>query len=917
MSTKKNTKDKGRGLATPILAQSDSEETFATIFRTESDSSFTIPSALSYYLRKIKNNNHKIALYDLGGTAFKISIHEITEGVLSTKSSISDYHLGGDDFDKTIVDWLVQEYAHDNGGFDLKKDFSALHRLYEEAERVTSSLVRFESADINLPYISLDKGVPKHLVKTLTREKFEQLCNPLFRRSIESCRKALEEANFSISDIDEVLLMGNSSTIPGVKEFVKEYFGKEPTSIDNTFDSDTFSSSKQGLRHQNSEEYDPVLRDSIFLRFSRSSSKESSKTQKKIGNGSTRKPTYSQEQIDALKKKVEPALSRFIRYKKYHKHIWTYELLAEDTGVKKEDLNNYFRQVEPIGFHAWLDKLRIEEAKESVQFYTDKYLWFLPNKLGFPDGHAFQEAFVRFVGEQYDEWREQKAQKILAGDDPLSPKFNGVLTKVETAFSQWVETKAYHSQGLTHTKVAKALQVSDTELYLYCDWVLNENITTKIIDLRVEEAKKIILEEPSLEIIDVANRVGYSSSSSLSDQFKRRTGLTPSDWKKKMLPDFKRVIVRPAPVAPARVLFDDEDVIKWKRKKGYCQSNISLKSVARECGFSDARFSQYLRQEENATFNEWISKLRMEEAKRILINQSSLPTEQVGKRLGFSTKSGFITWFKQQTGYTPESWRANVLSRKISKTDADVRSTVSVPYNVKKTVEEWIEGKGYCKSRLSLKVVANELGLTEDQLSTYFYNEGFNQFPVWISSLRIKEAQRLLITYPSMQIITVAARIGMTDVKIFRGIFKRLVGELPTDWREKNSKRSVAEVMTSIEKRPSKPFSLDLEKLKDIESTTTQAQSILSCIFVDDDSEERKEANKKAEDTVMTLIGEVLSKDKWLRSEFDKLCAASSIMPGFAIERINDIAFEKVDDILIDDVGDFLYVNTDYKDMLE
>jgi AraC-like DNA-binding protein len=916
VSAKQITKGINKELVTPTPDKTASVETFATICKSESDTSFTIPSELSYHLRKIKNSNYRIALYDLGGTFFRIAILEINEGVLTTKSSISDLHFGGDDFDKAIVDWLVQEYAHDNDGFDLKKDFSAIHRLYEEAERATSALLRFDSAEINLPYISLDKGTPKHLVKTLTREKFEQLCDSLFRRSVESCRKALEETNFSISDIDEVILIGNSATIPGVKEIVQNYFGKEPTSIVNTSESDTFSSLKQGLGHESPAKYEPLSREDILVGLSRLSSKKSATTAKKSNAGLTRKPTYSQEQIDALKKKVEPALSRFVRYKKYHKHIWTYELLAAETGIKKADLNNYFRQVEPIGFHAWLDRLRIEEAKESIQFYTDKYLFYLPNKIGFPDGHAFQEAFVRFVGEQYNVWREQKAQKILAGDDPLSPRFNGVLTKVETAFSQWIETKAYHSRGLTHTTVAKALQVSDTELYLYCDWVLKENITTKIIDLRVEEAKKIILEDPSLEIIDVANRVGYSSSSSLSDQFKRRTGLSPSDWKKKMLPDFKRVIVRPAPVAPARVMFDDEDVIKWKRKKGYCQSNISLKSVARECGFSDSRFAQYLRQEENATFNEWISRLRMEEAKRILINQSSLSTEQVGKRLGFSTKSGFITWFKQQTGYTPESWRANVLSRKISKTDADVRSTVSVPYNVKKTVEEWIEGKGYCKSRLSLKVVANELGLTEDQLSTYFYNEGFNQFPVWISSLRIKEAQRLLITYPSMQIITVAARIGMTDVKIFRGIFKRLVGELPTDWREKNSRRPVAEVMTSIEKRPSKPFSLDLEKLKGIESTTTQAQSILSGIFVDDDSEERKEANKKAEDAVLTLISEVLSKEKWLRSEFDKLCAARSIMPGFAIERINDIAFEKVDDILIDDAGDFLYVNTDYKDML-
>lgn len=364
------------------------------------------------------------------------------------------------------------------------------------------------------------------------------------------------------------------------------------------------------------------------------------------------------------------------------------------------------------------------------------------------------------------------------------------------------------------------------------------------------------------------------------------------------------------------IQFDDEDVKKWIRRKGFCKSNLSIKGVARECGFSDARFAQYLRQEEDATFNEWISKLRLDEAKRILLNQSSLPTEQVGKRLGFSTKSGFMTWFKQQTGMTPEAWRTGVLSKKVSTTEAEIRSNVYIPQEARRKIDRWIDEKGYCKSRLSLVSVAALIGVTTDQLSIFFYNEGFNQFPVWISNLRIREAQRLLITYPSMQIISVAAKIGMTDVKIFRGIFKRLVGELPTDWRKNNSKRPVAEVMTSIERRPAKPFSLDAEKLKDIESTTTQAQSILSDIFREEESKGQMEVNQKAENTVMVLIGLVLNKEQWSRPEFDKLCAEHSILPGYAIERINDIAFEKIDDILIDDAGDVLYVNIEYKDKL-
>ena len=225
------------------------------------------------------------------------------------------------------------------------------------------------------------------------------------------------------------------------------------------------------------------------------------------------------------------------------------------------------------------------------------------------------------------------------------------------------------------------------------------------------------------------------------------------------------------------IQFDDEDVKKWIRRKGFCKSNLSIKGVARECGFSDTRFAQYLRQEENATFNEWISKLRMEEAKRILLNQSSLPTEQVGKRLGFSTKSGFMTWFKQQTGMTPEAWRTGVLSKKVSTTEAEIRSNVYIPQEARRKIDRWIDEKGYCKSRLSLVSVAALIGVTTDQLSIFYYNEGFNQFPVWISNLRIRDAQRLLITYPSMQIISVAAKIGMTDVKNLQGDIQK------TCWR--------------------------------------------------------------------------------------------------------------------------------------
>ncbi len=184
-------------------------------------------AALAYGLDK-KNKNMKVAVYDLGGGTFDISILELGDGVFEVRSTNGDTHLGGDDFDQAIIDWLAGEFANENSGMDLKKDPMALQRLKEAAEKAKIELSNAASAEINLPYITAVDGMPKHLVKTLTRAKFEALCDDLFRRSIEPCRKALADARLSASQIDEVLLVGGSTRIPKVQQMVKEFFGKEP-----------------------------------------------------------------------------------------------------------------------------------------------------------------------------------------------------------------------------------------------------------------------------------------------------------------------------------------------------------------------------------------------------------------------------------------------------------------------------------------------------------------------------------------------------------------------------------------------------------------------------------------------------------------------------------------------------------------
>lgn len=184
-------------------------------------------AALAYGLDKM-HKEMKIAVFDLGGGTFDISILELGDGVFEVKSTDGDTHLGGDDFDQTIIDWLAAEFKNDEG-IDLRQDPMALQRLKEAAEKAKIELSSSTQTEINLPYIMPVNGIPKHLVKTLTRAKFEQLADSLINATIEPCRKALKNAGMSASDIDEVILVGGSTRIPAIQEKVQQFFGKAPS----------------------------------------------------------------------------------------------------------------------------------------------------------------------------------------------------------------------------------------------------------------------------------------------------------------------------------------------------------------------------------------------------------------------------------------------------------------------------------------------------------------------------------------------------------------------------------------------------------------------------------------------------------------------------------------------------------------
>jgi molecular chaperone DnaK len=184
-------------------------------------------AALAYGLDK-KDKDMKVAVFDLGGGTFDISILELGDGIFEVKSTNGDTHLGGDDFDQVIVDWIVDEFKTDEG-IDVSKDPMALQRVKEAAEKAKIELSNSTQTEINLPYLMPVDGIPKHLVKQLTRSKFEQLSEKLIQRTLEPCKKALKDAKLKTSDIDEVILVGGSTRIPKVVEEVEKFFGKKPS----------------------------------------------------------------------------------------------------------------------------------------------------------------------------------------------------------------------------------------------------------------------------------------------------------------------------------------------------------------------------------------------------------------------------------------------------------------------------------------------------------------------------------------------------------------------------------------------------------------------------------------------------------------------------------------------------------------
>ena len=201
-------------------------------------------ASLAYGLDKT-DKDMKIVVFDTGGGTHDVSILELGDGIFEVKSTAGDTHLGGDDVDRTIMDWLITEFKNDFGG-DVSKDVMAMQRLKEAAEKAKIELSNTTSTEINLPYLMPVDGVPQHLVKTLTRAKFEQLIDSFVEKTINVCKQAMKESEFKVSDIDEIILVGGTTRIPAIQEAVKKYFGKEPNKTVNPDEAVAIGAAIQG-----------------------------------------------------------------------------------------------------------------------------------------------------------------------------------------------------------------------------------------------------------------------------------------------------------------------------------------------------------------------------------------------------------------------------------------------------------------------------------------------------------------------------------------------------------------------------------------------------------------------------------------------------------------------------------------------
>ncbi len=358
--------------------------------------------------------------------------------------------------------------------------------------------------------------------------------------------------------------------------------------------------------------------------------------------------------IDNLISRLESPISIWLNTKDYRQKNLTTKKAAIRIGIKEEDFRLYLKYVVKGSLKDLLGAMRVEEAKQIMftkgsVLNDNEYV-----ELGFSDLADYYKTFDKVEGILPSTWLERELANNNSSYKRISNEIKERMEKVGKALLVWERNMGYREPRLTSHKVSKSLGVDEDDLFYYCCIELHDSIQNWIEEQRVYDAKLLLQSDPQLSIDDIRSMLGYSSVSALRDSYEKITGAIPEAWEEDSRPKLTKTTNISSNMS--RAPFDVEPIIQWKRTKGFCHPNLTLKNVAKEIGFSEKRFADYLKQVENRIFAVWISLLRIDEAKRLLSTDSSLTLSEVARKVGLSGDGKLRLLFWKYTGQSPESW---------------------------------------------------------------------------------------------------------------------------------------------------------------------------------------------------------------------------------------------------------------------
>ena len=362
----------------------------------------------------------------------------------------------------------------------------------------------------------------------------------------------------------------------------------------------------------------------------------------------------SSTDLENLINRVESPISIWLNTKDYRLKSLTTKKAAIRIGINVDDFRFYLKYVVKGSLSALLGARRVEEAKQ-LMFTKGGVLndnEFM--RIGFADLADYYYTFNKVEGVLPSTWINRERSNNNSSYHIISNEIKQKMEKVRKALIFWERNMGYREPGLTDHNVAKALGVDDDDLFYYCCIELHDTIHNWIEKQRIYDAKLLLQSDPQMSIDDIRSLLGYRYASSLKKSYEKITGAIPEAWKENSQPKLTKTADTSANIT--RLPFDIEPIIQWKRKKGFCQPNLTQKDVAKDVGFSDKRFADYLKQVEKRIFTDWISLLRIDEAKRLLSTDSSLTLSEIARKVGLSGNGKFRSLFWKYTGQSPESW---------------------------------------------------------------------------------------------------------------------------------------------------------------------------------------------------------------------------------------------------------------------